>query len=308
MAISLTDKCDINCNMCCEKNNVESNIDKDYIFKFLESIDEAPFINNISFTGGEPFLEMEFLKDALRISKFFNKKTSVITNGNWSDNYSHSIDLLSDLNNIGLDTLGISYDDFHGEFVNVRKIINILKACDKLKMKSYIQICITKDTDIGGLLNDIKAYLNNSIINVIFCMNVGRTNDIDFIDKLIYKKYTDDILCQKGGSFLIGNSGKIYPCCSPMTYDIDLELGNIKDRNTIKNVLKAINNNLYLFMLRNFGFKYFINMSKQLDLNLPVKIVTPCDICAVLLKKNNLYKILPYIVEDYNKIARRMLI
>ena len=306
LAIMITSKCDINCGMCCEGDVNDIDIAEVDMLKFLMTLDEETPIENIAITGGEPFLKVDLMEEIIKVSKKHNKNTSVITNANWCVNIENTYEILSKLKSLGLDYIGISYDEFHQKYVDVEKIRNILKVCELLKLRTNIQICITKDSDIGVLLNQLKTELNNVIINFIYCMDVGRAKANIQSSQLIYKQYDETILCQKGGSLLIGNDGKIFPCCSPMAYELDIDLGNISEFNTIQKVLKQINNNIFLLMLRNYGFKYFLDKAKLLNIKLPEKIVSPCDICAIFLSGGNIYKILPYILQDIenNKLGR----
>lgn len=298
LAIMVTNKCDISCGMCCEGHINNSDMPSSKILNFLMTLDEGTPIENIAITGGEPFLKIGLMEEIIKISKKHNKNTSVITNANWCVSFDNTYEVLSKLKSLGLGSIGISYDEFHQKYVGVEKIRNILKVCEKLKLRTNIQICITKDSDIGLLLNPLKGELDKAIINFIYCMDVGRAKENIQNCQLIYKEYDETILCQKGGSLLIGNDGKVFPCCSPIAYNLDIDLGNISELNTIQKVLKQINNNVFLLMLRNYGFKYFLDKAKILNITLPEEIVSPCDICEIFLSRNNMYKILPYILQD----------
>lgn len=302
LAIMITNRCDINCGMCCEGQVNNSDMTEVDMLNFLMTLNEEPSIENIAITGGEPFLKLGLMEEIIKISKKNNKNTSVITNANWCVSFDKTYEVLSKLKSLGLGSIGISYDEFHQKYVDAEKIRNILKTCELLKLRTNIQICITKDSDIGPLLNQLKTELDKVIINFIYCMDVGRAKANIPNSQLIYKQYDENILCQKGGSLLIGNDGKVFPCCSPMAYNLDIDLGNISELNTIQNVLKKIKNNIFLLMLRNYGFKYFLDKSKLLNITLPEKIVSPCDICAIFLSRNNMYKILPYILQDIENI------
>lgn len=308
LAIMLTNKCDINCGMCCEGCIDNEDLSEEILLQFLSSLSEEGPIKNIAITGGEAFLRFSLMEKVIKYSKSLGKNVSVITNANWCESYCYTYNKLEKIKKLGLDTIGVSYDEFHKKYVSEDKIKNIIRASKDLALNINMQICITKDTDIGLILNNFKDDLDKVLVNFIPCMYVGKAKINISKEKFLLKEYNGDIVCQKAGSLLIDNSGEIYPCCSPMAYNLGIKLGNIENYSSINEVLKRINENIYFLMLRNYGFKYYIDKARYLDITLPDKIVSPCDICSILFKNSNLFKLLPLIREDLNdnKLGRNI--
>lgn len=305
LAVAITNKCDLSCEMCCERGHkfsVENraNFQKN-ILEYIESTENEDRIRSIALTGGEVFLEKELMQEIIRTAKKCHKNTSILTNGNWCNDLETAIDEIEILKKAGLDMLGISYDRFHKQYVSDEKIINILKACKKNNIPTSIQMCLEKDTSLDEILGNIKEYLGNTTLSFVNCMPVGGGETISE-QKMIRKAYDNDILCQKGSSFLISYDGKVFPCCSPMAYQLDIDLGNISEDKSVRKTLERLQNNVYLYMLRNYGFSFYLEVAKKIKLELPDKIVSPCEICAIVLSPSNRFKFLPYIFE---KIDRR---
>lgn len=300
LAIAITDKCDISCGMCCEKEHKYSLVEckefKKNILDYVKTVKNTDMVKYVALTGGEVFQEKELMKEILKIAKECNKKTSIITNGNWCRDYETALYEIGELKKVGLDTMGISYDSYHKEYVNEMKVINIINACKKVGISCNVQICLDKDTSLDAVLGEIKEYLTGVTVGFVNCMPVGGGKKINS-EKIMRRFYDHDILCQKASGFLISYDGKIYPCCSPMAYQLDLDLGNIKEERDISLTLRRLQKNIFLYMLRNYGFRFYIETAQKVNIRLPDKIVSPCEICAIVFSRENIYKFLPYIFE-----------
>lgn len=123
IAISITNECNINCKMCCLSKNKNISLDIDAISNYIISSKNISSVEAIAFTGGEPFLKMNHLKQLISLSNSVNKKTTVITNGFWASNLKSTIEILSEMKMLGLRTIGISYDEFHAKLIPKKNII-----------------------------------------------------------------------------------------------------------------------------------------------------------------------------------------
>lgn len=302
----LTRKCNASCRMCCISSDPHctEKLDTLDIKKYILSTKDVPGIRGISFTGGEPFLYYSSLKDLILYAVEAGKQVTVITNGFWASDYDDTEQRLEELKELGLKVLGISYDEFHREYVPVQNIKNILRAANSLDLPITINTILLKTSSMGALLDD----LGEDIVDVRFipfsCMPVGKAkNEIPY-DQYIRHTSPKGCACRKGGVFSIDYKGDIYPCCSPYVYETQLCIGNYSEMD-VQTTLKKIKNNHILYMLRRYGFDYFLDIAEnKLHIEIPETLISPCELCSLFFRKENIVKFYPYIYETLEELRR----
>jgi hypothetical protein len=108
-------QCNLNCPHCCVPIEWPDRLEIAAALRFLEDA-HAEGIATLGFTGGEPFLYVEFLhtlcRRAAELGFRFDK---VMTNGVWHEDAAHLAGILSGLAKAGFSgKLGLSVDKFHG--------------------------------------------------------------------------------------------------------------------------------------------------------------------------------------------------
>ncbi|MCL2840759.1 MAG: radical SAM protein [Defluviitaleaceae bacterium] len=305
MGISVTNECDISCSMCCQSNNQPLGVvEYKKISEYIKSAKDTP-IKYIGFSGGEAFLHFDLLKDLISLSSALGKSSTVMTNGFWASDYSKTENYLSELKKAGLNSCGLSYDEFHAKYVHEENIKNIIRAAKKIKLHVTIQSVILKDSNIGEWINKIGNVLNG--ISVLFtnCHPVGRAAKNIGADRYIRALSSRGLLCVKNGIFSVGHTGVIRPCCFPEISETELEAGNIGNQNVLQ-TLKTLKNNPYLYLLRNYGFDYFINIVEKnaLDITIPEQVVSNCELCALFFAKDNYQLLSPYVNESVRNLKK----
>lgn len=285
--------------MCCLSKNKNISLDIDSISNYIISSKNISSVEAIAFTGGEPFLKMNHLKQLISLSNSVNKKTTVITNGFWASNLKSTIEILSEMKMLGLRTIGISYDEFHAKLIPKKNIINLLNAAKIIGLPINIQMTMLNGSNIGNLINDLSPSICETYVNFIPCLPVGNAKKNIPNDKFIRNSSIYNCICQKGGTFLVESDGSIMPCCSPSIFETGFELGNIYNDKEVSVTLDRLKNNMYLYLLRNFGFNYYIDLAQKIGIKLPELIICPCELCSIIFSKKNIHKFFPY---AYNKI------
>jgi len=289
IVIALGNKCTAACNCCCfeANSNGKALLQEKSLIRFIESSKSVPNISCFHFSGGEVFLHYEYLKRLIRVCSKIEKKTTVITNGYWAYDYDTTFNKLKELKDEGLGAIGISYDEFHKEYIPLQNIRNYIRASKKLGFRPSIQVTFTKSSNNGEWIDQLGEDLVDVIINFMPCDNVGRaTKCIDNKDFLYHSIEDDRKLCRKGGTFSVLYDGTIWPCCSPKVYFSNLCLGNIEEL-SVSDVLESLESNKYLKKIRRESFEYFINLSKKYNIvDIPNNVISACDLCGIFFNKS----------------------
>ena len=257
---SVTENCNLKCSHCyvSRKNNT---LDYEKCLRFLETC--TPQIEKIGFTGGEPFLNLDFI---LKITEFAVKKDflfdRIMTNGIWWNNESELLKKLSILYDSGYDgKICLSYDSFHNQ--NLQKTVQFIKTVLKIFGKTSLEIQSVvkfseknkkiKKTSLFPLLQELSELLSckqkiifqkkSTALLKIVKENIFE-NDYFEIPVFIFpqslesknpesfksRKWFKEDFCEGPGNILyIHSDGSIAPCCGFSNENSQLFIGTIND-------------------------------------------------------------------------------
>jgi hypothetical protein len=124
--------------------------------------------------GGEPLLKPDGLKDVLRAARQEGMAIEYVeTNSSWYRDQDSAVVLLRELRQLGCDTLLISIDPFHNEFIPFAKVKGVLQACRRAGMgifpwvmEFYDEINRLDDQTVHSLAEYEAAYGPNYLADV----------------------------------------------------------------------------------------------------------------------------------------------
>ena len=257
---SVTENCNLKCNHCyvSRKNNT---LDSEKCLKFLETC--TPQIEKIGFTGGEPFLNLDFI---LKITEFAVKKDflfdRIMTNGIWWNDESELLKKLSILYDSGYDgKICLSYDSFHNQ--NLQKTVQFIKTVLKIFGKTSLEIQSVvkfseknkkiKKTSLFPLLQELSELLSckQKIIfqkksTALLKIVKGNIFENDYFEIPVFifpqslesknpesfksRKWFKEDFCEGPGNILyVHSDGSIAPCCGFSNENSQLFIGTIND-------------------------------------------------------------------------------
>ena len=73
--------------------------------------------------------------------------------------------------------------------------------------------------------------------------------------------------------------------------------------------LEAIRGNNILYVLRNFGFNFFVDIARtELAMELPECVICSCELCELFFRKENILKFMPYVKKKINELKSEKLV
>jgi MoaA/NifB/PqqE/SkfB family radical SAM enzyme len=162
----LTWKCNFSCSHCGFSCGPERNekIDLKIAKKYIEEASLNKNLKMVAYSGGEPFLYIEELKELMAFSNNKGLRAGVVTNCFWADSEKIAFELLSELKGLGLDEIITSLDDYHLKHVDIGNINNVVNAAVSLGIMVGINILMTTESRVRketlNELLDITGKLN----------------------------------------------------------------------------------------------------------------------------------------------------
>jgi MoaA/NifB/PqqE/SkfB family radical SAM enzyme len=297
MVFVLHKKCNASCSMCCFESNPKSieHLDINRVREYIIESEKIPGITDVSFTGGEPFLEYRKLLDLCRLAKDCGKRVRTITNGYWATTYNKALSRLKELKESGVIKLTVSHDNYHKEYIKTECVNNILKACNEIGLSCEVSLVKIRNEKVGDLIDKMAGELNNIPLNIIPCLPVGGANRVFSSDDFDRQITPEKTRCHYGSSFVISYDGGIYPCCSQVIFNTILKIGEFHDI-SLGAALYKLKNNSALYLLRNESMNDFsLWVKENTDIKIPSKVVNVCELCGLLFSPGNVIKIKEYI-------------
>lgn len=158
---STTTACNLHCEHCFI-NRTPHKLEITDAVRLIESCVESSSIDHIGFSGGEPFLYMDFLievtKAAIDHDLMFDQ---IMTNGDWWRDESDLVEKLQTLYDAGYDgKIGLSWDSYHGQSSD--RMITFISKVQKIFGEDSINIQTVENTEGGSLPLAPEAVVSTS--------------------------------------------------------------------------------------------------------------------------------------------------
>ena len=291
------------CNLHCEHCFIERNPHKlkiaDAIALIESCVESGSKIDRIGFSGGEPFLYMDFLlevtKAAISQDMMFDQ---IMTNGDWWKNEEDLCTTLQKLYDAGYDgKIGLSWDSYHGQ--TTERMETFIRTVQKIFGEESISIQ-TVDDKTGGeslplartsLLATPSAGDTPATPPNIPVYHLPRTYTSDNPCAWQASHWFKEDYCEGPGHILyVHADGNSAPCCGFANENPALFIGKITDsfeqimQNAANNQMVKICYEEGLSHYRRHDFKKILRANKE---KLPGRTNDICTFCDYVCKKIN---------------------
>ncbi len=186
MGMLLTYKCPAACGFCYYRCNPAKGglLSVDLAIAAWKSlITLAGSSARIHITGGEPFLYWSHLAEILEkaVELGLGEVSAIETNAFWADDKTDIIEKLKFLDSHNVKKLKISYDPFHAEFVEYRKVKLLADTAAEVIGKDRVQVrwqeYMEKDLKVMNMADDEKMELFVESVKKFPCRFTGQAAD-----------------------------------------------------------------------------------------------------------------------------------
>lgn len=282
---SSTTLCNLHCAHCFVNRKPLSLSAEDAI-DFLTSCKNSGNckIEKVGFSGGEPFLAMDFL---CKVINFARKNDfmfdQIMTNGVWWKNKDELNETLLKIYNAGYDgKIGISYDNFHRQ--NYKKIRDFCTAVNKFFGEESISVQAVADP----FLDDEKTEKLETELDALgedFCADIfvlPQTFQSEDMRGWQSDEWFKEDFCEGPGNILFVHSdGNIAPCCGFANENNELFIGKITD--TFDTVMQNAGKNPMIKLCFEKGLSSLVQKLEK-EGKLPGKTGDICTFCDFISK------------------------
>lgn len=249
-------------------------------------------VKRIGFTGGEPFLALDFLcaltRKAVGKGLLFDR---IMTNAVWWTSEDELKSAFGRLHNAGYDgSICVSVDAFHAQ--SIVKVARFIELAARIwRRPDMVSIAYTHGAKGPETKRKLRALfaLVKKIPGEIFI----RTHKIAFApigNALKFKvpwdgRWFREDYCQGPGNvFLVAPDGDVRPCCGYATPRRELSIGNIKTDSAAA-IMKNLKKNKFVHAIFNRGLNGIRIRLEKSGVRFPGKIGSHCYFCDYILTK-----------------------
>ena len=259
-------ECDIVCDHCVF-NSSPAKRGRLKLIKGLEVISELRKISQlerVTVSGGEASVSPKYLYEVAKHTNTEGLKFRVVTNGNFGASLDEALGFLRPLSQIGIESLGISWDSFHQRFVRPERIKNVLHACQKLDIPARMTFVSTKSNRLGPALELLGEYGFDIPLTEVSCLPVGRAKDkVDVSDFLpVPERYKGRSCSNDFDTLSVTADGSVYPCCAVGGFTSGIRLGSVYD-SSMQELLEKRDNQLLWVLLARQGPRYILKYASE---------------------------------------------
>jgi len=248
LCLVVTDKCNAACDICCFSCSPEKGSVMDARL-MADVIDQAAGVDGlryIGFSGGEPFLYYDLLRDGLAHAKARGFATSVATNGFWGAWPDDA--LFERLRALALDHIFLSNDFYHAQYVTDEAVGRAISAARALNMDITVGIGETESHAAGEhfrRMGDYKYLMNFYIYPFV---RTGRATALP-AEEFLPLAAASGARCGANGLLSVLYDGRVFPCCEQQVFASALEIGNVRET-PLQEIIASPDNSALMHCLR----------------------------------------------------------
>jgi MoaA/NifB/PqqE/SkfB family radical SAM enzyme len=213
----------LNCNARCRICNYDcSAIDGPVVSEarvkgILNQVEGLKLKPIIAFSGGEPFLHYDLLKNLGKfIQKHIGYKLNISTNGFWATSPKRARTVLGELAGLGLVSLLFSVDDFHSEYIGLKRVETGVKEAVRLGIACHLQCIETRSSrKIDWYRENMDIPDDEKLVkwSANPCDPIGRANRSIPPEELIRNWKNKPDKCTMFMIRMVSLEGEVYNCC-----------------------------------------------------------------------------------------------
>ena len=261
-------------------------------------------IKALCLTGGEPFYDLDKLKETLTLAVSQGMLPTAVTNAFWAESSERALEILKGLGELRV--ISVSADAYHQAHIPFERVRNALLAAKELELTYDVAVCTENlnDPEYLHLRSQLEEIVDQNNISTVITFPAGRA--LNRINSFRYQTTTEfpATACGSASTPTIFPDGRVYACIGPV---IDLHtphpllLGNLREE-PLAEILDAAEVNPVLHFLRVWGPGRLLGLLKEKGYasKLPRLFIQNgmCNLCYTLMSDNELCATMAELMHD----------
>ncbi len=253
-----------------------------------------PVIDRIGFSGGEPFLYMDFLIEVTKATISHDLMfDQIMTNGDWWRDEADLCEKLQTLYDAGYDgKIGLSWDSYHGQ--SAERMETFIRAVQEIFGEDSINIqTVEDDSSLRGAQRRGNPWIASpSVRNDVIVYPLTRTYTSEDPRAWQARRWFREDYCEGPGQILyVHADGNIAPCCGFANENPALFIGHITD--SFEKIMKKAAANPMIKLCYEEGLSHYRRHGIKKSLHsqgkkLPGKCSDICSFCDYVCKINKI--------------------
>jgi organic radical activating enzyme len=220
VGLIVTYQCQVTCPHCIlqsgpqRKERVRREEALDWIGQLAAYRDGMVWV--LALTGGEPFYNLDVLRELSAAAASQGLLVSAVTNAFWATSLEKAVAVLESLP--ALRVLQISTDVYHQLAIPFERVVNAIKAVRACQIPYTLAVCTENEKDPGylALMERLTALVDRSLIYTSITFPVGRAAET--VDRASYSASAEPPLsaCTAGSAPIILPDGRVLACIGPL--------------------------------------------------------------------------------------------
>lgn len=222
-------RCDVACYHCVFTSSpkVAGQLPRAHALAAIDELAAITAFERVTVSGGEPFLDLDYLVAVAQRTRSLGRAFRVVTNGSFAVDEVTALSRIGPLAKLGLETLGLSWDRFHSPFVPAERARLTIRACRQLGVSVRVTVVASRREGVAEALADLGDDGFELPVTQVKCLPVGRAERKVPVEQLLPPAPIDlNRACRRDFDTLsLTPSGDVYPCCAVGGFTEGIRLG-----------------------------------------------------------------------------------
>ena len=181
---------------------------------------------NFSLSGGEPFLDLDYLIRVVSHGTALGATVSCVTNAYWASSDRKAGDIVRQVRAAGLTRLAASTSRYHQRYVPIERVRRALTHARGAGMMTLLKVAYTVQDEHAGLIGEWSGFVGAEALQTFPVVPYLRDGGIIGGDELARSAGLPAGRCP-APSLTVREDGRAYTCCTPGAFEPLLQAGDV---------------------------------------------------------------------------------
>ena len=292
LVVENTNRCNASCAMCYQSSGPSGPeganatcMDVSLIKRFIrEAADIETIASRFHLAGGEAFLYLDDCYEIFRSAQASGfALISAATNAYWGASMHKARNVCASLRDAGLNSLEVSWDYWHSEFIPAASVNHCLLACREAGIDTTLRLLTTRSHPMEEALSylSVEAVETADRITSGPVFATGRAATTLSRDEFYYSRASLNNMCYRTLNLTINAFGQVFPCCAGFDQNKNYICGNVADE-PLDVIVARMDNDPILRQLVFSGVSSFLPILEEAGYRIGEDYFNICHLCSTI--------------------------